>query len=179
MKNSFKYFTVCLFMFSESPVFSAVQNKDTFFETSEVIYDKNTKKFTTVGDVKIDYKDNKLLTKEMEYDTITKNITADGRIDITNENSVMDTQKLIINTETEKASLGEINVKFGKNSYAKAESANMENPNTIVLEDIEYTACKEGLNECSNPPTWKIGAGSVTHNRETGSLFYTNVLNII
>ncbi|MCR5506547.1 MAG: LPS assembly protein LptD, partial [bacterium] len=122
------------------------------------------------------YKDNKFLTKEMEYDTTTKEIVADGRIDITNKDSVMDTQKLVINTETERASLGEINVKFGKNSYAKAESADMKNPNKIVLNDVEYTACKEGLNECSNPPTWKIGAGSVTHNRETGSLFYTNAL---
>lgn len=176
MKNYLKYFIFIFFMFTCSDVFSATNSDATLFETDEIVYDKNTGKFTTVGDVKIDYKSNKLLTKQMEYDVKTKEITADGRIDISNKDSVMDTQKLVINTETDKASLGEINVKFGKNSYAKAESANMTNPTKIILEDVEYTACKEGLNDCSNSPTWKIGAGSVTHNRETGSLFYTNAL---
>ena len=173
MKNNFKYI-VFLSVFFSSNVFAS--ETDTLFETDEIIYDKNSKKFSTVGDVKINYKNNKFLTKEMEYDTTTNEITAEGRIDITNKSMIMDTQKLVINTKSENASLGEINVKFGQNSYAKAESADVENPNTIVLNDVEYTACKEGLNECSNPPTWKIGAGSITHNRETGSLFYTNAL---
>ena len=124
-------------MFTCSDVFSATNSDATLFETDEIVYDKNTGKFTTVGDVKIDYKSNKLLTKQMEYDVKTKEITADGRIDISNKDSVMDTQKLVINTETDKASLGEINVKFGKNSYAKAESANMTNPTKIILEDVE------------------------------------------
>ena len=177
MKNSLRYFIAFLFVFKSFPSFSMDgKNADTLFETDEIIYDKNTGKFTTTGNVQIDYKNNKFVTKEMEYDTATKEITADGRIDITNKDAVMDTQKLVINTDTQKASLGEINVKFGQNSYAKAESADVKNPNKIVLHDVEYTACREGLNECSNPPTWKIGAGSVTHNRETGSLFYTNAL---
>ncbi len=177
MKNNFKYFTLLFFIIHSLPSYSMdTDNSGTLFETDEIVYDKNTGKFTTSGNVKLDYKNNKFVTNEMEYDTATKEITADGRIDITNKDAIMDTQKLVINTDTQKASLGEINVKFGQNSYAKAESADVKNPNKIVLHDVEYTACKEGLNECSNPPTWKIGAGSITHNRETGSLFYTNAL---
>ena len=110
---------------------------DTLFETDAVIYDKNTGKFTTIGDVKIDYKDNKLLTKEMEYDTTTNEITAKGKVDITNTTSVMDTENLIINTKDETASLGAINVKFGENSYAKAENAIMKSQQEIVLKDVE------------------------------------------
>ena len=172
------FYKICplflVFIFSNEVVCATPD--DTLFETDAVIYDRNTGKFTTIGDVKIDYKDNKLLTKEMEYDTTTNEITAKGKVDITNTNSVMDTENLIINTKDETASLGAINVKFGENSYAKAENAVMKSQQEIVLKNVEYTACKEGLNECSNPPTWKIGAGKITHNRDTGSLFYTNAL---
>ena len=165
-------------------IFSLVLGKDLFassqdntlFESDAVVYDKNTGKFTTVGEVKIDYKNNKLITSEMEFDTNTNEIKANNHVDITNSDAVMDTQNIVINTKDNTASLGEMNVKFGKNSYAKAKKAIMQNPKKLVLKDVEYTACKEGLNECSNPPTWKIGAGSIYHNTETGSLFYTNAL---
>ena len=147
-------------------IFSLVLGKDLFassqdntlFESDAVVYDKNTGKFTTVGEVKIDYKNNKLITSEMEFDTNTNEIKANNNVDITNSDAVMDTQNIVINTKDDTASLGEMNVKFGKNSYAKAKKAIMKNPKKLVLKDVEYTACKEGLNECSNPPTWKIGA---------------------
>ncbi len=174
--RKYKIYPLFLFVFLVNENVLASSNNDTLFETDEIVYDKNTGKFTTIGQVKIDYKDNKLETSKMEYDTSTNEIIAEGRIDITNKDSIMDTKQLVINTETETASLGEINVKFGTNSYAKAKTANMKSQNKIVLTDVEYTACKEGLNECSNPPTWKIGAGSIYHNTDTGSLFYTNAL---
>ena len=85
---------------------------DTLFESDAVVYDKNTGKFTTVGEVKIDYKDNKLTTSSMEFDTNTSEIKVENRVDITNSDAVMDTQNIIINTKDDTASLGEMNVKF-------------------------------------------------------------------
>ena len=58
MKNYLKYFIFIFFMFTCSDVFSATNSDATLFETDEIVYDKNTGKFTTVGDVKIDYKSN-------------------------------------------------------------------------------------------------------------------------
>ena len=177
MKKLFFYPFFILFSFNCFAETATVEKaNDTAFDTDAVIYDKNTGKFTTVGDVNVNYKDNKLLTKTLEYDTNTNEIRAEGRIDITNPNTVMDTQNLIINTKDDTASLGEINMKFGQNSYVKAEQAIMESKDSVLLRDVEYTACKEGLNECSNPPTWKIGASKILHNTETGSLFYTNAM---
>ena len=177
MKKLFFYPFFILFSFNCFAETATVEKtNDTAFDTDAVIYDKNTGKFTTVGDVNVNYKDNKLLTKNLEYDTNTNEIRAEGRIDITNPNTVMDTQNLIINTKDDTASLGEINMKFGQNSYVKAEQAVMESKDSVLLRDVEYTACKEGLNECSNPPTWKIGASKILHNTETGSLFYTNAM---
>lgn len=177
MKKLFFYPFFILFSFNCFAETATVKKtNDTAFDTDAVIYDKNTGKFTTVGDVNVNYKENKLLTKTLEYDTNTNEIRAEGRIDITNPNTVMDTQNLIINTKDDTASLGEINMKFGQNSYVKAEQAVMESKDSVLLKDVEYTACKEGLNECSNPPTWKIGASKILHNTETGSLFYTNAM---
>lgn len=177
MKKLFFYPFFILFSFNCFAETATVEKaNDTVFDTDAVIYDKNTGKFTTVGDVNVNYKDNKLLTKTLEYDTNTNEIRAEGRIDITNPNTVIDTQNLIINTKDDTASLGEINMKFGQNSYVKAEQAIMESKDSVLLRDVEYTACKEGLNECSNPPTWKIGASKILHNTETGSLFYTNAM---
>ena len=170
-----KYFLTLLLFFINLGTFASTSS-DTHLETTSIIYDKNTGKFTTVGDVDIDYKSNKLKTTNIEYDTNTKEISTKETIDITNSNTQMQTRNLVINTEQDKASLGKIDIKFGQNSYAKADSATMEDSNRVVLHDVEYTACKEGVNDCSNPPTWKIGANNIYHNRDTGSLFYTNAL---
>ena len=154
----------------------AEEKKPTTFETDYAVYDRNTGMFTTVGDVNVDYKDNKLKTDRIEYDTKSSELKASGRVDIVNSDATMDTSNVSFNTKGDVGSTGEINVKFGQNSYAKAESSQMESENTVVLNDVEYTACKEGLNDCQDPPTWKIGANRIVHNTETGSLFYTNAL---
>ncbi len=50
MSKIFKYFVMSFFIF-QSSIAEASEKADTLFETDEIIYDKNTGKFTTVGDV--------------------------------------------------------------------------------------------------------------------------------
>ena len=57
-----------LFIFYGVDAFSSSPD-DTLFETDEIIYDKNTKKFTTSGNVRIDYKNNKFLDDDGKLTT--------------------------------------------------------------------------------------------------------------
>ena len=173
MKQIIFYF---LLIFLTSVNAFSQTTEDTTFETSEVIYNKNTGVFTSVGYSDIKYKNNDLRTKTLEFDTNTKEILAKGNVNITNPTGNITTQNLIINTENENASIGKTNVSFGQNSYASSERAEMIDKNKVILHNVEYTACKEGLEGCGDTPTWKIGASKIKHDTQDGSLVYSNAL---
>ena len=155
---------------------STTKSQDTFFETDEIVYDKNTGVFTSVGYTDVNYNKNNLKTKTLEFNTNTNEISAKGSIDITNPDGTMTSENMVINTENNNATIGKTDVKFGENSYASSKSAEMVGKDEIVLHNVEYTACKEGLNNCGKTPTWKIGANKITHDTTDGSLVYTNAL---
>jgi lipopolysaccharide assembly outer membrane protein LptD (OstA) len=46
----------------------------------------------------------------------------------------------------------------------------------IILRDVEYTACKEGLRDCGETPTWKIAASRITNYVDDDSLVYRNAV---
>ncbi|MBD5398830.1 LPS-assembly protein LptD [bacterium] len=156
--------------------FATTKTQDTFFETDEIVYDKNTGVFTSVGYSDIDYNKNKLKTKTLEFDTNTNEITAKGSVNIDNQDGKMVTENMVINTKNENASIGKTDISFGENSYASSKSAEMVSKDKVILHDVEYTACKEGLSGCGDTPTWKIGAKTVKHDTNDGSLTYSNAL---
>lgn len=172
MNRLLAFILICLV---SVPTF-ADDGKDTFFETSEIIYDKNTGIFTSVGYSDIEYNKNKLRTKTLEFDTNTKEIVAKGNVDISNSNGNITTQNMVIGTQSDNATIGKTDIKFGENSYASSQSAEMIGKKKIILHDVEYTACKEGLEGCGESPTWKIGASKIKHDTDDGSLVYNNAL---
>lgn len=164
---------LCFFMHTSV---SAKDSTPTFFEANEVVYDKSSGKFTTIGKAIIDYNDSKLSTNTLEFDTNTDEIKASGDIHITGTDSIINTEEMIINTKNESVLIGATDIEFGENSYAKSQKTEMIGKDKIILYDVEYTACKEGLNDCGETPTWKIGANKITHDTTDGSLTYTNSL---
>lgn len=171
-----KTIMIMLMLIFISPPGKTEENKDTYFEAEEVIYNKNTGKFTSIGYTDIKYDESKLKTKTLEFDTKENEIIARGNIDIHNESGKVKTENLVINTKEKNASIGKTDISFGENSYASSKKAEMVNPNKMILHDVEYTACKEGLEGCGEKPTWKIGASSITHNKENSSLSYNNAV---
>ena len=157
-------------------VFADTKKQDTFVETEEIIYDKNTGIFTSVGYTDIDYNENKLKTKTLEFDTNTNEIIAKGDIDVNNKDGKMTTEDMVINTKSENATIGKTDMSFGENSYVSSKSAEMITKDKIILHDVEYTACKEGLSGCGDSPTWKIGAKKIKHDTQDNSLTYSNAL---
>ncbi len=154
----------------------ANESKDTYFEAEEVIYNKNTGVFTSIGYTDIEYDKAKLKTKTLEFDTNKNEIVAKGSINVSNPGGIMNTENLIINTKEKNATIGKTNVSFGENSYASSKTAEMIDQNKTILHKVEYTACKEGLEGCGEKPTWKIGANSITHDKRDSSLSYHHAI---
>ena len=88
----------------------ANESKDTYFEAEEVIYNKNTGVFTSIGYTDIEYDKAKLKTKTLEFDTNKNEIVAKGSINVSNPGGIMNTENLIIKKKKKNATIGKTNV---------------------------------------------------------------------
>ncbi len=147
------------------------------FDTDEIIYDKNTGKFTSRGTVNIKYNDKDIVTDKIEYDTKTSEIKTIGKVDFKggSDNTKLESNDFVINTKNDTVNFGMMDMQFGYSSFIRANSASMQNNKKISFNDVEYTACKEGLKKCSGTPTWKISASKISHNKENSSLTFKNM----
>ena len=174
MSALFKYFIFSFLVLHSNFLFASDVTDQVLFDTNQIIYNKNTGKITTDSNVNINYKDKKFNIDKLEYDATKSEIRSIGNIKSVDDNS-FNTNNLVINTKTDSASLGALDMKFESDAFLKASSATIKNKEETSFNDIEYTACSQGLVKCP-APTWKLGASSISHNKKESTLTFKNVL---
>ncbi|MCL2439733.1 MAG: LPS assembly protein LptD [Alphaproteobacteria bacterium] len=140
-----------------------------------ILFDRNTNSFTAIGGVDMRQDTRTLTADSIEFDADTGDMKIDGAIDIRDQQAKITTRDLGLNTRNETGALGMTIGEFGDTAAFRSARMEMTSFQNIVFYDSEYSACKSAFLDCDETPTWKLSASRITHNAETGQLFYRNM----
>ncbi|MDR1008964.1 MAG: LPS assembly protein LptD [Rickettsiales bacterium] len=146
------------------------------FTGQAVVYDKTSDKFTAIGGITLSEGGRDMRANAIEFDAQKNEIEVDGKIDMKTKEATITTRDLLYNTDTATGTLGEAKVELGTAAALKSDGMEVRGDDTIVMQNVEYSACKKELLDCGETPTWKIGASRVTHYQESGQLLYKNAV---
>ena len=135
--------------------------------------DKNNEKISAFGDaVAVNQDGIKVKAEKIEYFEKEKQLNANGNIIINDE--IKNTY--FLNELTSTNNLNNINgnnVKIRLNDDSRIVGSNFKKENNIIIvEDTEFTPCKEDNYLIKNCPGWKLKAKKVYHDSNTKTIYY-------
>lgn len=139
-----------------------------YLSSNQLVYDRDNKKVTATGAVKINYKGHKLVADDVTYDQASGRLIATGKIEVVEpDGNRIYADKMDVTDDFGQGFINSLRVETTDDTHIAAESGQRVNSNVFVLQNGVYTACKPCADQPEKAPLWQVKARKVIQNSET------------
>ncbi len=150
------------------PEQQADDNAKLYLSSNQLVYDRDHKKVTATGAVKINYKGHKLVADNVTYDQASGRLIADGKIEVVEpDGNRIYADKMDVTDDFGQGFINSLRIETTDDTHIAAESGQRVNSNVFVLQNGVYTACKPCADHPEKAPFWQVKARKVIENGET------------
>jgi LPS-assembly protein len=139
-----------------------------YLSSNQLVYDRDSKKVTATGAVKINYKGHKLVADNVTYDQASGRLIAAGKIEVVEpDGNRIYADKMDVTDDFGQGFINSLKVETTDDTHIAAENGQRVNSNVFVLQNGVYTACKPCADHPEKAPLWQVKARKVIENGET------------
>ncbi|MET3613089.1 LPS-assembly protein [Rhizobium aquaticum] len=139
-----------------------------YLSSNQLVYDRDHKKVTASGAVKINYKGHKLVADNVTYDQASGRLIADGKIEVVEpDGNKIYADKMDVTDDFGQGFINSLRIETTDDTHIAAESGQRVNSTVFVLQNGVYTACKPCADQPEKAPLWQVKARKVIENGET------------
>lgn len=139
-----------------------------YLSSDSLIYDRDHKKVTASGAVRINYDGHKLVADSVTYDQGTGRLMAKGRIEVVEpDGNRIYADNMDVTDDFGKGFINELRVETTDDTHLAAESGQRVNSDVFVLQNGVYTACKPCADRPEKAPLWQVKARRIIENGKT------------
>ncbi|WP_442966875.1 LPS-assembly protein LptD [Rhizobium sp. C4] len=150
------------------PEQQADDNAKLYLSSNQLVYDRDHKKVTATGAVKINYKGHKLVADNVTYDQASGRLIADGKIEVVEpDGNKIYADKMDVTDDFGQGFINSLRIETTDDTHIAAESGQRVNSTVFVLQNGVYTACKPCADQPEKAPLWQVKARKVIENGET------------
>lgn len=146
----------------------ADDNAKLYLSSNQLVYDRDNKKVTATGAVKINYKGHKLVADNVTYDQGSGRLIATGKIEVVEpDGNKIYADKMDVTDDFGQGFINSLRIETTDDTHIAAESGQRVNSTVFVLQNGVYTACKPCADQPEKAPLWQVKARKVIENGET------------
>ena len=139
-----------------------------YLSSNQLVYDRDNKKVTATGAVKINYKGHKLVADNVTYDQASGRLIATGKIEVVEpDGNKIYADKMDVTDDFGQGFINSLRIETTDDTHIAAESGQRVNSTVFVLQNGVYTACKPCADQPEKAPLWQVKARKVIENGET------------
>ncbi|HWU62557.1 MAG TPA: LPS-assembly protein LptD [Ensifer sp.] len=139
-----------------------------YLSSNQLVYDRDHKKVTAIGEVKINYKGHKLVADDVTYDQASGRLIATGKIEVVEpDGNKIYADKMDVTDDFGQGFINSLRIETTDDTHIAAESGQRVNSTVFVLQNGVYTACKPCADHPEKAPLWQVKARKVIENGET------------
>ena len=139
-----------------------------YLSSDSLIYDRDHKKVTASGAVRINYDGHKLVADSVTYDQGTGRLMAKGRIEVVEpDGNRIYADNMDVTDDFGKGFINELRIETTDDTHLAAESGQRVNSDVFILQNGVYTACKPCADHPEKAPLWQVKARRIVENGKT------------
>ncbi len=113
-----------------------------YLSSNQLVYDRDNKKVTATGAVKINYKGHKLVADNVTYDQASGRLIANGKIEVVEpDGNKIYADKMDVTDDFGQGFINSLRIETTDDTHIAAESGQRVNSTVFVLQNGVYTAC--------------------------------------
>lgn len=153
------------------PAQSADSDAKLYLSSDSLVYDRDHKKVTASGAVRINYDGHKLVANTVTYDQSSGRLIAEGQIELVEaDGNRIYADKMDVTDDFGQGFINSLRVETTDDTHMAAESGERVNSTVFVLQNGVYTACKPCADNPKKAPFWQVKARRVIENGETHTI---------
>lgn len=149
------------------------QNTPMLLQADDLIYDNENNKVTARGNVEIYYGNYTLTADQVIYDRSASTLNAEGNVRIKEPaGAVIAADKITLTDDFRDGFVRSLSVVTQDDERIAATKATRMEGEVTEFESAAYTPCKPCATNPEAPPTWRIRARKITHNKPDATITY-------
>ncbi|HZV20056.1 MAG TPA: LPS-assembly protein LptD, partial [Hyphomicrobiales bacterium] len=149
------------------------KTKPLLLQADALVYDNRNNRVIARGNVEIYQDENILLADEVVYDKVSNTLTAIGNVRLRDsDGSVTNAERLTLQSNFRDGFIRSLRSLGQDDSRIAAQNAYRKDGNTTVFENGVATACKPCEEHPDWPPTWRIKAARIIHDKAEQNIYY-------
>jgi LPS-assembly protein len=158
------------------PTLKANPDAPMLLQADELIYDNKHNKVRAQGNVEVFYNKHTLLADLIIYDRNENVLTAEGNVRIKEpDGAVVKADKIRLTDDFREGFIRSLSIKTKEEASITADRATRTNGNTTVFENGSFTPCKVCEDNPQKPPTWRIKATKIIHDKDAKTIEYEDM----
>jgi LPS-assembly protein len=146
-------------------------------QADELVYDNDNARVTAKGNVELYYGNYTLLADRVIYDRSANTLSAEGNVRIKDpDGAVITSDQITLTDDFRDGFIDSLKLVTKDDTRIVASSASRQAGNVTVFEKGWFTPCKPCLENPNKPPTWRIRAGKITHQRDQATIKFKNAV---
>mgnify|MGYP000055280016 CR=1 FL=1 len=139
-----------------------------FLSSDTLVYDRDNKKVTANGAVRINYSGYKLVANQVTYDQGSGRLVANGKIELVEpDGNKVYADSMDVTDDFGQGFVNALRVETTDDTHMAAESGERINSDVFILNNGVYTACKPCADHPERAPVWQVKAKKVIENGKT------------
>ena len=146
-------------------------------QADELVYENNNARVTAKGNVEVYYGDYTLLADRIVYDRNANTLAAEGNVRMKDpDGAIITANELTLTDDFRDGFVDALKFVSQDDTRISAQSASREAGNVTVFSKGSFTPCKICRENPEKPPTWRIRAGKITHQRDQAKITFNDAV---
>lgn len=150
---------------------SVSEDAPMLLEANTLVYDRDTETISAIGEVQIDYDNNRLVARRVDYNQRTGRIIARGNVELVQaDGTKVFAEEVDITDNFSDGFINSLRVETIDQTYFEAESSERSSGSRTIFNNGVYTACKACEDKPEKAPAWRIKARKIVRDTEQKKL---------
>lgn len=150
---------------------SVSEDAPMLLEANTLVYDRDTETISAIGEVQIDYDNNRLVARRVDYNQRTGRIIARGNVELVQADGTrVFAEEVDITDNFSDGFINSLRVETIDRTYFEAESSERSSGTRTIFNNGVYTACKACEDKPDRAPAWRIKARKIVRDTEQKKL---------
>ena len=159
----------------ENPIAQADNAQPMLIQADNLIYDNKRNTVSARGNVEIYYNDHTLLADRVLYDQKRKKLIAEGNVRIKEpDGALVKADHIELTEDFRQGFIGALQIITKEEVRIGAARAVRKDGNITVFDSGVFTPCKVCKDHPEKPPTWRIKAAKIIHDKNAKEITYND-----
>jgi LPS-assembly protein len=158
------------------PKLKASSDEPMLLQADQLIYDNKNNRVRAEGNVEVFYNNHTVLADLIVYDRGQNVLNAEGNVRIKEpDGAVVKADRIRLTDDFREGFIRSLRIHTKEEASITADKATRTSGNTTVFENASFTPCKVCEDQEGKPPTWRIKAMRIIHDKTEQTIEYENM----